>query len=306
MLTLPVAGVLKEAFPNLRISFLGQAYTRAVVERCTHVDAFYDWNDADDRPPDEVDTVIHIFPRKEISQWAKRQGIPTRIGTSHRPYHWFTCNRLVNLGRKKSNLHEAQLNLRLLGPVLNRPFVPLEQLPRYYGWKAAQKLSPAHTALRSEQKFTLIMHPKSKGSAVEWPLGHYLKVAQQLPPDQFQIVLTGTFPEGNAVREQYPALLQLAHVTAAFGIFSLPELIDFIAHADGLLAGSTGPLHLAAASGIRTLGLYSSVCPLHAGRWGPVGQFAEHLSAPDGSSKFPTLTGITPERVVKKLLAWIQ
>ena len=306
MLTLPVAGVLRQSFPDLKISFLGQAYTRAVVERCAHVDAFYDWNDPHDRPRDEVDAVLHVFPRKEVSRWAKRQGIATRIGTSHRPYHWLTCNRLVNLGRKKSRLHEAQLNLQLLRPLVDNPVMPLAQLSAYYGWRPAQPLPSAHASLLPDHKFSLIMHPKSKGSAAEWPLSHFLKVAQQLPKDQFQIILTGTPPEGETVQKHCPELLQLGHVTAAFGAFSLPAFIEFIAHADGLLAGSTGPVHLAAASGIRTLGLYSSQRPTHAGRWGPLGPLAEHLSAPDDSSKFPTLAGISPEIVSRRLLAWAQ
>ncbi len=304
VLTLPMAGVLRKTFPQLKISFLGQAYTRAVVERCAHIDAFYDWNDPHDRPPDEVDTVLHVFPRKEVSRWARQRGIATRIGTSHRPYHWLTCNRLVNLGRKKSDLHEAQLNLQLLRPLVGNPMVPLAQMPAYYGWRPGATLTSEHASLLSDHKFNLMLHPKSKGSAVEWPLHHYRQLAQLLPVDRFQIIISGTAEEGKGVHKECPALLSLPHVTHAFGRFSLSDFIDFIARADGMVAASTGPLHIAAASGIRALGLYSSHRPLHAGRWGPVGHWAEHLSASDGSEKFPTLARITPEEVSQRLLLW--
>ncbi len=304
VLTLPMAGVIKEAFPNVKVSFLGRAYTRAVVERCAFVDAFYDW---DALPGDlsDVDTIIHVFPRKEIGRWAQKVGIATRIGTSHRPYHWITCNRWVHLGRKNSNLHEAQLNLRLLKPLIDSPLRDLNQLPNYYGWHPATAPVSEHAALLSEAKFNLMLHLKLKGSAVEWPLDHYRQLVQLLPSDQFHVIVSGTTDEGLIIRRECPALLSLPNVTSVFGRFSLAEFIDFIGQADGLVAASTGPLHLAAASGIRTLGLYSSHRPLHAGRWGPVGHRAESVSAADGSAKFPTLAAITPEHIRDRLLTWI-
>ncbi|RZK27409.1 MAG: glycosyl transferase, partial [Hymenobacter sp.] len=61
------------------------------------------------------------------------------------------------------------------------------------------------------------------------------------------------------------------------GQLALPEFIAFIAAADGLVAGSTGPLHLAAALGRHTLGLYPPIKPMHPGRWGPLGPHAEYL-----------------------------
>jgi heptosyltransferase-3 len=57
----------------------------------------------------------------------------------------------------------------------------------------------------------------------------------------------------------------------------LPEFIAFIAAADGLVAGSTGPLHLAGALGRHALGLYPPIKPMHPGRWGPLGPHAEYL-----------------------------
>lgn len=60
---------------------------------------------------------------------------------------------------------------------------------------------------------------------------------------------------------------------------SLTDSLPFIAHADGLIAAATGPVHLAANLGIHTLGLYSLRRPCDAGRWGPVGSKAEVLNA---------------------------
>ena len=304
VLTLPMAGFLKEHLPKAHVSFLGRSYTRPVVERCAYVDTFYDW----DQPPVEVgdvDCIVHVFPQRDISRWAQQQGIRLRIGTSHRSFHWTTCNRWVNLGRKNSNLHEAQLNLQLLRPLLDTTSATLATLPDYYGWKYPQLSKEHYQSWLSNTKFNLIIHPKSLGSAVEWPLHYYLQLVKLLPAEQFHVVVTGTEAEGVVVESNCPDLLRPPNVTSALGAFSLSQFIDFIAYADGLVAGSTGPMHLAAASGIRTLGLYSALRPIHAGRWGPVGTRAEQITATGEPEKQPGLESITPAQARDRVIRWI-
>ena len=54
-------------------------------------------------------------------------------------------------------------------------------------------------------------------------------------------------------------------------MMSLTQFISFISHCDGLLANSTGPLHIAAALGKDALGIYPPIPPIHPQRWKPVG-----------------------------------
>ena len=123
ILTLPMAGELKRQFPQLHIIFLGSSYTQPIVACCPYVDEFADWTEISRLSDDDkvlafkkmqADTILHVFPRREIARLAKRADIPLRVGTSHRVYHWLTCNAKVNLSRKHSDLHESQLNLQLL------------------------------------------------------------------------------------------------------------------------------------------------------------------------------------------------
>jgi ADP-heptose:LPS heptosyltransferase len=123
VLTLPVAGVLRSLYPSARILFLGRAYTRDIIDACTHIDGFLDWDQLKESSPAAqlaatgADTIIHIFPDKTIARAAWKARIPQRIGTTNRLYHWLYCNIRVPLSRKNSPWHEAQLNLRLLGPL---------------------------------------------------------------------------------------------------------------------------------------------------------------------------------------------
>jgi len=274
ILTLPMAGVIKNHFPDCSIYFLGKDYTESIVKRSVNIDNFINIERLDENSLQDIDCLIHVLPVKKIARLGKRQKIPMRIGTSHRMYHWWTCNKLVNLGRKKSDLHESQLNLKLLKPLKIHPDIDLYEMHHFLGWQNSRKTYPELLL----DNFNLIFHPKSKGSAKEWPLAQYCKLAQQLNKQTFKIFITGTTAEGELIRKNCPELIDLEHVQDLTGKFSLDELVDFIAASSGLLAASTGPLHIAAASGIYNLGLYADKKPIHAGRWGPIGKKSTILS----------------------------
>src|SRR4030095_7735377 len=122
-------------------------------------------------------------------------------------------------------------------------------------------------------KYNLILHPKSRGSAREWGLKNFISLIRQLDPDRYKIFISGTAAEKPLVQ---PLLDEIPHlVTDITGIMELSQFISFIEACDGLIACSTGPLHLAAALGKDALGIYAPVRPIHAGRWGPVGKNSE-------------------------------
>jgi heptosyltransferase III len=277
VLTLPVAGVLRSLYPSARILFLGRAYTRDIIEACTHIDGFLDWDQLKESSPDQqltataADTIIHVFPNKPVARAAWQARIPQRIGTTNRLYHWRYCNIRVPLSRKNSPWHEAQLNLQLLKPLGARESYTVEEISGFYGLTRLVDLPPAITALLAPDRFNLILHPKSRGSAREWGLDNFRQLIALLPRNRFNIFLTGTAAEGKLLeplRQEFPFLTDLT------GRLSLGELMSFIARADGLVAASTGPLHLAAALGINALGIYPPIRPMHPGRWAPVGKKA--------------------------------
>lgn len=278
VLTLPVAGVLRALYPSSHIIFLGRSYTEEVVRACEHVNGFINWDECRELPFEEqvrrladsgADTIIHVFPNAGIARAAKQAGIPNRIGTTNRVYHWRTCNIRVKLSRKNSPYHEAQLNLRLLEPLGARPLYPLPEIPRYYGLTRLIALPPALAALRDPERFNLILHPRSRGSAREWGLDHFIQLIGLLPSERFKIFITGTAAEGRQLESLFQ---QCPTVTDLTGKLTLLELMAFIATADGLVAASTGPLHLAAALGTYAVGIYPPMRPIHPGRWAPIGE----------------------------------
>jgi len=126
-----------------------------------------------------------------------------------------------------------------------------------------------------------------------------------------RVFITGTAAEGEELKDF------LADNAACIGAdltgqLSLPQFMAFIAAADGLVAGSTGPLHLAAALGRHALGLYPPIRPMHPGRWAPLGARAEFMvfDKPDCADcrtepgACTCIRAIAPLAVAARVLSW--
>ncbi len=284
VLTLPICGILKEKFPEMEIYFLGKNYVKAIVETSVYVDLFISYDEIIALPDNEAVTkiknlnaeaIIHVFPNKKVAKIATKAKIPIRIGTSHRLFHLFTCNKKVSFSRKKSKLHEAQLNIKLLSPLGITTDYSLSELSNFYGLNKIPVLKPELLKLIQKNKFNLILHPKSKGSAREWGVQNFDKLINLLPEKDFNIFITGTKDEGELIK---PLLEKNKNrIVNLTGKMNLTDLVAFISKSDGLLAASTGPLHIAAALGIHALGIYAPMIPIHPGRWAPIGKQANYF-----------------------------
>lgn len=277
VLTLPMAKIIKQHYPAHTVAFLGTAYTKPVINACKYVDEFIDV--AEFLSPSftfhttQPQTILHVLPNRRIAQKARAFNISKRIGTINRFYHWLYCNRLVRLSRKNSALHEAMLNLKLLKALHLPTQYTLEEIGVSYGLEKIEPLAEEWQKLLQSHKYHLILHPKSQGSAREWKLENFKQLIDLLPSEQFQIFITGT-------KKEMPALQPFLEATNSVAVnmvgkLSLSQLMAFIKACDGLVACSTGPLHLAAALGNDALGIFAPIKPVHLGRWAPLGPKAK-------------------------------
>jgi heptosyltransferase-3 len=277
VLTLPVAKFLKEFFPGIKIGFLGKNYTGPLIEACEYVDEFIELEDFLNKsvticgvPPQ---CILHVFPNKLVAKRVKKIKIPLRIGTTNRLYHWNTCNKLIKLGRKRSYMHEAILNLKLLKAFnINRDF-SLEQIGESFGLTKIQPLNKTFENLTDNKKFNLIIHPKSQGSAREWGLQNFSALIQSLDKKKYKIFISGTEKEKKILQPLFDEVGN--EVTDITGTMNLTEFISFINACDGLVANSTGPLHIAAALGKCAYGIFPPLWPMNPTRWAPLGRNAK-------------------------------
>lgn len=312
MLTLPMCAWLKAKFPTIQIIFLGRGYTRPIVDSYELVDQYEDWNDYNDLSiADKVvklqslnaDAIIHVFPNKEIAKVAKKAKISVRVGTSHRLYHNWTCNKRPSFTRKNSELHEAQLNHELLRPFGLNEIPSLESISETTSHFVIPKVDlPLEF---SQLEDVTILHPKSQGSAKEWPIEKYFGLAQQLAEQGKTVVFTGTKGEGDQFRNELP---HHDNIIDSTGKLTLDQLIVLIAKANNLVACSTGPLHIAGYAGTNTIGLYSPKRPIHPGRWKALGKNVTILVYDEGCKPCEKkedcycIEDISVQRVAEKLV----
>lgn len=311
MLTLPACTWIKNRFDNVTIIFLGKGYTKEVVEAFKDVDDFLDWEELDKLSPldqtkrisnMDVDTIIHVFPNREIAHIAKKAKIPNRIGTSHRLFHLLTCNFRPKFTRKRSDLHESQLNHELLRPLGLTDLPSLDQIVA-----TTSNFQVQETALPQEfssLKGYTILHPKSQGSAKEWPIEKYMELASGLANGGKTVVFTGTQSEGAQFKGLIPSDENIIDTT---GKLSLKQLMCLINKADNLVACSTGPLHISGFLGVNTVGLYAPKRPIHPGRWAALGPHVnilvndENCQACLDGADCNCIQNITVEAVLQKL-----
>jgi heptosyltransferase-3 len=284
ILSLPVAYALKKAFPACTILFLASAYTKPLIDSCENIDRFLDWSQLRRRSFSEqvktirslnADAVIHLFPHRQIARLMAKAGIAYRIGTMGRLYHWYTCNKLVFVRRWHSQTHEAVHNLRLIKKLSRKPMLSLDEIKTSYGLSGLPALEKRFADVFSPEKTAVIIHPCSKGSAREWGLDNFSELIHRLPKDRYSIIVTGGQEERAALE---PFLKQHAErIVDLVGKCSLEQLMAVIKRSNVLVAVSTGPLHIAAALGIKAVGLYAPKKSISPYRWGPLGVNASYL-----------------------------
>ncbi|WP_212746138.1 MULTISPECIES: glycosyltransferase family 9 protein [unclassified Nonomuraea] len=167
---------------------------------------------------------------------------------------------------------------------------PLPDISRFLG-----------TSSGADRRTYVVVHPGTSAPARTWPAGLHRQAVRELAEDGHQVVVTGTERD------------LTAHVAGDVAIdlggrTTLAELAAVIEHAGVLVAGNTGPAHLAAAVGTPVVSLFAPVVP--AARWAPYGVPTVLLGdqqAPCRGSRaracpvpgHPCLSQVTGEQVVK-------
>lgn len=282
ILTLPMLGLLKKQYPEVKIYFLCRDYTSDIVAACDFVDQVISWDHLQKLNTEQqsreiskysIDIILHVYPRKEIAQLAKAVGISHRIGTRNRLYHWWTCNIRPALSRKTSGKHEALLNIQLA------------ELAGLIPWGKSRGLSIKSNDyglsikdywpdfLTNNLRKKIILHPGSNQSSRHWPVKKFAQLALQLSGQGFEVFITGTENEGQSFRNEFTNL-NIKSIHDLTGKLNLEQLTGFIKHCDALVACSTGPLHIAAAAGIKAIGIYPKLASIGPKRWAPLGDQA--------------------------------
>jgi ADP-heptose:LPS heptosyltransferase/glycosyltransferase involved in cell wall biosynthesis len=291
VLTVPLAGWLKQSAPEIEVTFLVRSYAAPVAQCAAAVDEVLIWNP--NQPPalTGFDAVILAFPDPAVARAARQANIPIRIGTGRRWAVYPLLTHRVWQSRKRSGRHETWHGLQLLhrlhlAPGWFKPGLAVPEDPHSWSegcswnlpsWDVVQQGIPGASDWLHPLKRSVIFHPGSRGSANNWSLARYEEAATWFLDHGCRVLLTGTAEEAKAM-DSFRAVDHPEFVDVT-GCLELKELMSLIQSAGGLLASSTGPLHLAASLDTPCVGLYGHEAPAWPERWHPVGTKTRWLVA---------------------------
>jgi len=273
--TIPMATAIKAAMPEARITFMVRSYTAPLLALTPDIDdlVLYDPNFSLLKKiqvfqQTEADVMFFPSPRPDLAVAARLAGVKKRVGTGYRWYSPLFTNPIY-AHRKTAEHHEAEYNVQMLQEIGIEP--AHTPLPHF-------QLRVTDLERANENLFTLfgnpvtkfvVLHISTSGSTVTWKPSQFALFAEWVARDlTLPILLTG-------IETDREMLLSIAEVIKSFGgdvkLFlgaPLTELAGVLSQAALVVSNSTGPGHLAAALGTRTIGLFPLARALSKERWG--------------------------------------
>jgi len=124
----------------------------------------------------------------------------------------------------------------------------------------------------------VVIHPFSRGHGREWSSEYYLAIMKKFINIGLNIVITGTDKEKQKIDHLIKSFQEEKKIINLAGKLELDNLLQLIKNAKLTIASSTGPLHLSAALGANSIGIYPPRKNLNPKRWGPIGQKSYAIS----------------------------
>ena len=304
MLSWPALKTLKHAQANIHVTVLVPDYTASIAHACPWIDDVI-IDPGEDAPRAEYrhllsrvrdgrfDAMLTLFSTPRIGWLGWRAAIPVRVAPATKWAQIFYTHRVTqrrSLSLKPEYVYNIDLALALLSRLnvaaeAARPsFWPLAERVR----RRTREQLASRCALPLGQPWWCV-HAGSGGSAVNLSLEQYATLIERTQahldyPVQW---LFSAGPNEAAVADALSQQLLEKNIAARRLPASkrLPELAMMLSACDGLVAGSTGPLHIAGCLDIATVGFYPAKRSATALRWQTCNHDNRRLafSPPDGA-----------------------
>ena len=295
MLAWPAFAMLKHSMPEAEITALVPNYTRDLAELCPYIDnVLIDCGKKASKKQKSAlieqiknigfDASICLFSDSYNAKLVWLARIPARFAPATKLCQLLYNHRVLQR-RSQSVKPEFEYNLDLIRSFLRHEQAAIiEPSAPYYRFRTKQITEQKNKLIAAlhldATKPWLFVHSGSGGSANNLSLPQYAELVERINVDNvFEVILTaGPGEEQQAAGLQ--SLLKSKGLLAALYMRN-DGLVDFtcsIACAGGFISGSTGPLHIAAALDIPTIGFFPakrSATPL---RWQPINSSGRHLS----------------------------
>jgi ADP-heptose:LPS heptosyltransferase len=275
ILTLPMANAIKSQYPDAKVYFLVRPLVAPVLQDHEFVDDVFCLEGESKLNKIQfckklildlkIDHYIYVGGDFSCAIAATLCGVSHRAGLLSRWPSFLTLNRGTRQRRSSKDWHEVQFNLELLIPLLGNG--PLDN------WQSFSCGIRVQNEESGEQA-NIVIHPGMTGHTLNWPSSHYANLITGLLErygDQAKVCVSYT-PSDLRYIEPIKKLLgeRLDEVHFINGAEKgLRNYMEFVAKAKAFVAPSTGTLHIAAALGVPTIGIYSPIRAQCSLRWAP-------------------------------------
>lgn len=240
--TLPAIEALKLRLPNARISFWCRPFAEALLKAHPSINEVF----SDEKGPTKsYDLVVDLRGKWEGLQYAFR----------HRPRYRLERGivRLQNR-RKGRHPHELETNLQVLADFLPQGFTPSYPFSFPIA-ETDRKEADEFIEHQLKGKAFALLHPGARRELRRWPAARYALLIDYLQTEYgLEVVLSGDSSErdlcASLIAGSPRAVFNLAGET------SLPFFVALAGKATLFVGNESGPLHLAAVQGVRSIGLF--------------------------------------------------
>jgi len=287
VLSLPAVDLLARARPGWEIHLMTAPAARPLVAHHPGLARVWTWRDdlapaarrelRDALRREAFDAAVLLQYRRELAMLLRDAGIRRRHGPWSKPSSWLLLNRGVRQARSRRDAHEADLNTALVAPLAGPDARRDAGPPRLHPGPEALAAGREFRRTRADDAAVVaFVHPGSGGSALDWAPERFAELAGTLAARPgWKVFVTGAGRDAAAVAAVQRQLDP--RVEVLLDAFDLAGLLGVLAAGDVFVGPSTGPLHMAAALDLATVGLYPPVRTMAPGRWGPRGRWTAAL-----------------------------
>jgi ADP-heptose:LPS heptosyltransferase len=295
----PLLKALKTARPEADITFMVAKPLAELFFRQPFLDEVITWSNGlwpliKTLRRGRYDVLLMLHPSKLLAWAALLAGIRQKAGLGFRPYYVLTgfkhshrsappgfdtaCGNSALPGAHQNDgrvIHETEYNFSVARSLFELP-AEIEP-PKIF--LSDQEMYEAKNVLMSMNvNNPIAVLPANRGSSANWPPERWGELVQKLVEAKQEVLILG----GPGEEEILKKVKGATNVPIAGPQLTLRRLAAILANCRQVAGSSTGTLHLAAAAGAKTVGLF---CPAPASRperWRPLGEGHVQL-VPDSS-----------------------
>ena len=298
LLTLPVAQLIKEHYPDAEIIFWVSHKSQDIFEYYKWVDKIWVMDRNNYWPSrmvhsfkqifsHDIDAYFFIAGSHFPSFFAWLKGIKFRGGLRSKWQSFVFLNNSIRQKRSLVEMHESEYNLLLLEKFKIKyqfkdraKLRPLLVIPNHEVEEAKERLKQSVIVQGIEwREKIIIIHPGMVGHTLNWPMFNFTSLMCEIEeswPGRFTFVVSFTKSDlpyiskikGYLQDEQFKHLNKIIYFYDG-GILGLKEYLKVLKNAALFIGPSTGTTHLANCLDVLQIAIYSPIKVQSAMRWGP-------------------------------------